>query len=168
MTFYTGPAANGLAMDHLSPEHRSWNMSRIRSRGNKPEKAVGSMLHRNEFRFRLHCKTPPGTPDIMLPRYKTTMFVHGCFWHRYEGCRFAYTPKARVDFWAAKFHRNIERDERNMIALNSTDWQALVVWVCELNDPTFFGIRKQKFITATRDSTLMTHNSSIEAPSCEV
>ena len=90
-------------MDTLSPERRSWNMSRIRSRDTKPEVVVRSLLHGMGYRFRLHRRDLPGRPDIVLPKYKIAVFVNGCFWHRHEGCRYAYSPKTRTDFWRAKF-----------------------------------------------------------------
>ncbi|MDC8446286.1 MAG: very short patch repair endonuclease, partial [Nitrosomonas sp.] len=97
-------------MDTLAPEKRSWNMSRIRGANTKPELAVRSMLHRMGYRFRIANKTLPGRPDIVLPKYRAVIFVHGCFWHRHPGCSKATTPKTRADFWSAKFDRNIERD----------------------------------------------------------
>ena len=88
-------------------------MSRIRGRDTAPELLVRSALHRAGYRFRLHREDLPGRPDIVLPKYRTVVFVHGCFWHRHKGCRFAYTPKSRVAFWNDKFRRNVERDRRN-------------------------------------------------------
>lgn len=121
-------------MDKLTPEHRSWNMSRIRSSNTKPELIVRSLLHRMGFRFRIHRKDLPGKPDIVLPKYKTVVFVHGCFWHRHEDCQYAYTPKSRVEFWEEKFKKNIERDNRNRTDLEALGWKVLVVWACELSD----------------------------------
>jgi DNA mismatch endonuclease (patch repair protein) len=89
--------------DRLSREHRSWNMSRIRGKDTAPELLVRSTLHRTGYRFRLHSQTLPGRPDLMLPKYRTVVFVHGCFWHRHKCCKFAYTPKSRTAFWNAKF-----------------------------------------------------------------
>ena len=86
-------------MDNISPEHRSWNMSRIKSKDTIPERIVRSYLHRNGFRFRLHVKELPGKPDIVLPKYKTVIEVRGCFWHRHKGCKYAYMPKTRIEFW---------------------------------------------------------------------
>src|SRR4051794_30936789 len=98
-------------MDRLSPERRSWNMSRIRSRDTKPEILVRSILHRLGFRFRKVGRKLPGKPDVILPKYRTVVFVHGCFWHRHGGCKMAYTPKSRVTFWARKFIANQNRDK---------------------------------------------------------
>lgn len=119
-------------VDRLAPEHRSWNMSRIRSVDTKPEMAVRSMLHGLGFRFRLQCRSLPGSPDIVLPKYQTTVFVHGCFWHRHKGCRFAYTPKTRTEFWMAKLEKNVARDQEVAKQLRRLGWRVLVVWECEL------------------------------------
>lgn len=121
-------------MDSISEEHRSWNMSRIRSKDTKPEIMVRSLLHRKGYRFRLHSKDLPGKPDIVLRKYKTAVFVHGCYWHRHSGCKFAYEPKSRVEFWTAKFHDNVERDKRNRNALEALGWRVLVIWECEVAD----------------------------------
>lgn len=119
-------------MDRLTKEHRSWNMSRIRGKDTSPERTVRSLLHRLGFRFRLHQRSLPGTPDIVLARYRTAIFVHGCFWHRHEKCRFAYSPKSRRAFWTAKFRDNQKRDARLLQELENTGWHVLVVWECEL------------------------------------
>jgi DNA mismatch endonuclease (patch repair protein) len=121
--------------DRISEARRSWNMSRIRGKDTKPEIAVRSMLHRLGYRFRLHRNDLPGRPDIVLPSRKTIILVHGCYWHRHPGCRYAYSPKSRVDFWEKKFSENIARDRRNMDELQSIGWRALVVWECELREP---------------------------------
>lgn len=118
-------------MDRLTAQQRSVNMSRIGSRDTKPEVAVRSCLHSLGFRFRLQRSDLPGTPDIVLPRYRLAVFVHGCFWHRHPKCRFAYTPKSRVDFWNAKFQENIKRDLRCRRALRRLGWTVLVIWGCQ-------------------------------------
>jgi DNA mismatch endonuclease (patch repair protein) len=89
-------------------------MSRIRSTDTAPERAVRSILHRMGFRFRLHRRDLPGTPDVVLPRHRTVVFVHGCFWHRHPECRYAYEPKSRQEFWRAKFAANVTRDRRHI------------------------------------------------------
>lgn len=122
-------------MDRLSREHRSWNMSRVRGKDTGPEKQVRSALHRAGYRFRLHRETLPGRPDIVLPKYQTVVFVHGCFWHRHKSCQFAYTPKSRTDFWNRKFQSNIERDRRNVRALRRLGWRVVTVWECEAGRP---------------------------------
>jgi len=121
-------------MDKLSPEHRSWNMRRIRSGNTKPEIAVRSLLHRLGFRFRLHRNDLPGKPDIVLPRYKAVVFVHGCFWHRHSGCKCATTPSTRPSFWKKKFRGNVQRDKRVCSELRKSGWNVIIVWQCELSD----------------------------------
>jgi len=121
-------------MDKLTPEHRSWNMRKIRSRNTKPEVAVRSLLHRLGFRFRLHTKDLPGKPDIVLPKYKTVVLVHGCFWHRHPGCKCATTPSTRTDFWKKKFEDNVRRDKQVYAELRELGWHVVVVWECELSD----------------------------------
>ncbi len=121
-------------MDRISKEHRSWNMSRIRSKDTRPEMIVRSLLHKNGFRFRLHCKDLPGNPDIVLPKYRTVIFVHGCFWHRHPGCRFAYEPRTHADFWRAKFAANERRDADVRQQLRRSAWRVMVVWECAVGD----------------------------------
>ena len=110
-------------------------MSRIRGKDTKPELRVRSQLHRMGYRFRLHRKDLPGRPDIVLPKYDTVIFVHGCFWHRHKGCRFAYTPKTRVEFWQTKFDLNVRRDRRNEAALRKRGWRIIRIWECRTGDP---------------------------------
>ena len=119
-------------IDTLTQERRSWNMSRIRGKDTKPEMLLRSLLHKKGFRFRVHDKRLPGKPDIVLPRYKTVIFVHGCFWHRHPGCRYAYTPKSRKKFWIKKFENTIQRDEKQSALLKDSGWNLIVVWECEL------------------------------------
>lgn len=121
--------------DVFSPDKRSEVMSRIKGCNTKPEKTVRSLLHRLGYRFRLHCKDLPGKPDIVLPKYKTVIFVHGCFWHRHINCNFAYIPKSRSDFWAKKFALNVARDIQVKSELEKLGWQVIVVWECELRYP---------------------------------
>lgn len=121
-------------VDIISEERRSWNMSRIRSKNTKPEIIVRSMLHRMGLRFRLHDRKLPGTPDIVLPKYRTVIFVHGCFWHRHSGCVYTYSPKSRVEFWEEKFQKNIYNDQENIRALIESGWQVKVIWECEIKD----------------------------------
>jgi len=121
-------------MDRLTKEQRSWNMSRIRGKDTSPERAVRSMLHRLGYRFRLHSRSLPGRPDLVLPKYGTVVLVHGCFWHRHARCPLAFTPKTREQFWSEKFDANIARDRRVVRALRSLGWRVLVVWECEVRD----------------------------------
>ena len=109
-------------------------MSRIRGRDTKPELLVRSVLHRLGFRFRLNPVRLPGRPDVVLTRHHTVIFVHGCFWHRHGGCRFAFQPKTNVEFWTEKFGQNVARDARNKRALRRLGWRVLVVWECEASD----------------------------------
>ena len=119
-------------MDIISKEKRSWNMSRIRSKDTKPENIVRSLLHRMDYRFRLHVKGLPGKPDIVLPKYKTIIFVHGCFWHRHPKCKYAYTPKSRIEFWEKKFAENIVRFKIVKKELEKLKWNVVVIWECEI------------------------------------
>lgn len=121
--------------DTLSKEKRSWNMSRIKNKDTKPEIITRSMLHRMGYRFRLHRKDLPGKPDIVLPKYKTVILVHGCYWHRHKGCKYAYNPKSRIEFWQKKFKENIKRDNKQKRALNQLGWNVIVVWECETKTP---------------------------------
>jgi DNA mismatch endonuclease (patch repair protein) len=116
--------------DRISPEHRSWNMSRIRGKDTRPEMLVRSLLHRMGYRFRLHCSALPGKPDIILPKHRIALFVHGCFWHRH-GCKFSYTPKTRKEFWKRKFKRNVARHEEVTHDLLALGWHVVTVWECE-------------------------------------
>lgn len=118
-------------VDRISKEHRSWNMSRIRDRDSKPEMVVRSLLHRLGYRFRLHRTDLPGKPDIVIPKYRTVLFVHGCFWHRHPGCRYAYMPKSRIDFWQNKFARNVERDLEVQEELRKLNWAIVIIWECQ-------------------------------------
>ena len=120
--------------DRITKLHRSWNMSRIRSKDTSPEIQVRSLLHRLGYRFRIHRNDLPGKPDIVLPRYRVVVLVHGCFWHRHPGCKFAYTPKSRVEFWKKKFAGNVKRDAMNLEALKTAGWRVITVWECELKD----------------------------------
>lgn len=121
-------------MDRVSKIKRSEMMSGIRSKDTAPEIAVRRIAHGMGLRFRLHRRDLPGSPDIVFPRYRVALFVHGCFWHRHPGCRLAATPKTRADFWCAKFGRNVERDRRASEDLVRLGWRVAVVWECEVRD----------------------------------
>jgi len=120
-------------MDTISKEKRSWNMSRIRSKDTKPEMQVRSLLHKAGYRFRIHVDTLPGKPDIVMPKYKSVIFVHGCFWHKHPRCKYAYSPKSRVGFWKKKFKQNVERDKRVKRELAKLGWNVITVWECQVN-----------------------------------
>ena len=121
-------------MDRITKEHRSWNMSQIKSRDTQPEVRVRKALHNMGYRFRLHRKDLPGRPDIVLPKYGTVIFVNGCYWHHHPGCKYAYTPKSRIEFWTDKFAENIERDHRNQVDLQELGWRVGIIWECETED----------------------------------
>jgi len=106
-------------------------MSRVRSTDTKPELKVRSFLFRHGFRFRLHVKTLPGHPDIVLPKYKTIIEIRGCFWHRHPGCKIATMPSSNVDFWQEKFRKNVERDAKHAAELQKLGWNLIIVWGCE-------------------------------------
>lgn len=131
-------------MDSLTKEHRSWNMSRIRGKNTRPEITMRSLLHKNGFRFRLQETKLPGKPDIVLPKFKTAIFVHGCFWHRHENCKYCYTPKSRSDFWNNKFNRTIQRDAEQVSALKQMGWHTVIVWECELKESPEKMLKKVK------------------------
>lgn len=120
--------------DVVDTATRSRMMKGIGSAHTRPEIVVRRYLHACGLRFRLHSGNLPGRPDIVLHRYRTAIFVHGCFWHRHEGCRYAAQPKTRVDFWQEKFRRNVERDARKAGQLESAGWRVLVIWECETRD----------------------------------
>jgi DNA mismatch endonuclease (patch repair protein) len=120
--------------DVHSKETRSYNMSRIRSKDTKPEMVVRKFLHKNGFRYRLHVKNMPGKPDIVLPKYKTVIFIHGCFWHGHEGCKKAALPETRKEWWAEKIGKNIINDINAEAALKATHWNIISIWQCQLKD----------------------------------
>ena len=113
---------------------RSRMMSGIGAIDTRPEMAVRSYLHRAGLRFRLHRPDLPGRPDIVLPRWRSVLFVHGCFWHRHPGCRFAYTPKSNVRFWHKKFEGNVARDRRNVAQLRAVGWRVHTIWGCQIKE----------------------------------
>lgn len=139
--------------DRLTKEHRSWNMSRIKSTHSKPEVVVRSLLHRMGYRFRLHKKDLPGKPDIVLPKYKTVIFVHGCFWHRHLNCKYAYTPKTRTDKWLHKFSNNNERDKIVKKQLELLGWKVLIVWECQTKGAEKLEKTLKSFLTLTTQAS---------------
>ena len=120
--------------DIVNAANRSEIMSRIKGRNTTPELVVRRIAHGLGFRFRLHRRDLPGSPDMVFPQYRTVVFVHGCFWHRHDGCRYAYRPKSRIQFWRKKFEENVARDARNEMALRDLGWRVLVIWECETRD----------------------------------
>lgn len=131
-------------------------MSRIRSLNTQPEVLVRSILHRLGYRFSLHREDLPGRPDIVLPRYKAVIFVHGCFWHRHAGCQLAYKPKSRQSFWKEKFDENVKRDRRQNSRLRNLGWRCLVVWECQIGRTESLAKRLDGFLrpVKTRKKTL--------------
>ena len=120
--------------DHLTSKERSRNMAAIKSKNTSPEIKVRSLLHRNGYRFRLYNKNLPGKPDIILPKYNTVIFVHGCFWHRHTGCKDCTTPKTNKKYWTEKFNKNIKRDKYVQDELKQLGWNVIVIWQCELKE----------------------------------
>ncbi len=118
--------------DRMTLKQRHRCMSRIHSNGTKPEKAVRSWLWRHGYRYRLNVKSVPGKPDIVMRKYRTAVFVNGCFWHGHEGCKGFVMPKSNVDFWQTKIDRNRERDLRNYRILADNGWQVAVIWECQI------------------------------------
>ncbi|MDQ0563205.1 DNA mismatch endonuclease (patch repair protein) [Rhizobium mesoamericanum] len=121
-------------MDIVSPARRSQIMARIAGKGTKPEVAVRRVAHGLGYRFRLHRRDLPGSPDLVFPSRQLALFVHGCFWHRHAGCRLAYNPKSNVEFWQAKFKGNIARDARVLDELERLGWRVAMIWECETRD----------------------------------
>ena len=123
--------------DNHSPEIRSYNMSMIRGKDTKPEVKVRKYLFSKGFRFRKNDKRYVGKPDIVLPKYKTMVFVNGCFWHGHKGCKSFVFPKSNIDYWENKIKLNIERDKQNYQSLESDGWNVIVVWECQLKKDIF-------------------------------
>lgn len=120
--------------DRLSKAQRSWNMSRIRSKNTKPELAVRAIVHGLGYRYGLHSRHLPGKPDLVLTRLRSVIFVHGCFWHRHQGCEFTTSPKSGTTDWKRKFRDNTLRDRRNTSELKKLGWHIIVVWGCEVRN----------------------------------
>ena len=118
--------------DVHSQETRSYNMSRIKAKDTKPELLVRKYLFCKGFRYRVNVKDLPGKPDIVLPKYKTVIFIHGCFWHGHEGCKYFVIPKTRTEWWTEKIRKNKERDQQEHEALRKTGWNIITVWECQL------------------------------------
>jgi DNA mismatch endonuclease (patch repair protein) len=118
--------------DVHNKETRSYNMSRIKGKDTKPEILVRKFLHANGFRYKLHVKELSGKPDIVLPKYKTVIFVHGCFWHGHEGCKYYVVPKTRTEWWLNKINGNVENDKKNKNFLIKLGWKVIDIWECEL------------------------------------
>lgn len=118
--------------DHLTAEKRSWNMFRIKGKDTSIEVKVRKYLFSLGFRFRKNDKRLPGKPDVVLPKYHTVIFVHGCFWHRHPGCKDAATPKTRTEFWLDKFEKNVANDRIHREALEAAGWKVITLWECDI------------------------------------
>jgi len=119
-------------MDRISPERRSWNMSRVKSKDTGPELILRSALHRAGFRYSLRRKDLPGKPDIVMPSRNTVVFVHGCFWHQHKNCPKSSLPESNKKFWEAKLMGNVKRDASVISKLKAMGWRVIVVWECQL------------------------------------
>ncbi len=119
--------------DLLSPEKRSWNMSRIHAKDTSIEVKVRKFLFSQGFRYRKNVASLPGKPDLVFPKYRAVVFIHGCFWHRHDGCKGASIPKSRQDYWLPKFDRNVENDKKHYQSLKEMGWRPIVIWECEVN-----------------------------------
>lgn len=137
-------------MDTLTPAQRSERMARIRSKNTKPELAVRSLVHRMGYRFRIHCKDLPGSPDLVFPSLKKAIFVHGCFWHAHDGCSTANRPKTRASYWREKFARNKQRDRRNASTLRRAGWSVATIWECEAKSTDFICKKVLRFLGPTK------------------
>lgn len=135
-------------MDTVSPQRRSEIMARVRAKDTGPEMVVRRLVHGMGYRYRLHRRSLPGTPDLVFPGRRKVIFVHGCFWHRHPGCAAARVPKARQEFWLAKLQGNSERDSRNVRALRHQGWGVMTIWECELKDMARVGARIGRFLDA--------------------
>jgi DNA mismatch endonuclease (patch repair protein) len=121
-------------MDIVSREKRSAMMANIRGRNTRPEQAVRRAAHRLGLRFRLHRRDLPGSPDLVFPRLRTALFVHGCYWHRHNGCKYSSIPKSNVEFWLKKLQTNVDRDIRVRRELETGGWNVVIIWECETRD----------------------------------
>jgi len=136
--------------DNLTPEQRSERMRRVRQAGTRPEMTVRRRLHAMGYRFRLHRRDLPGSPDIVLPRARKVIFVHGCFWHRHAGCRRATTPKTNTGYWIPKLEENQARDAKAILALHALGWSVHVVWECEAYDEPKLTQTLNEFLICSR------------------
>lgn len=126
-------------VDQISAERRSAVMAKIKGKDTGPELRVRRAAHSLGLRFRLHRADLPGKPDLVFPKFRLAVFVHGCFWHQHAGCRRASMPKSKTDYWEAKLRRNVERDALNASALESMGWRSVVIWECETQDTKNLG-----------------------------
>lgn len=137
--------------DPLSPTERSERMSRVRGKDTKPELMVRRLVHSMGFRYRLHRRDLPGSPDLVFPKLRKVIFVHGCFWHRHEGCPNNRTPKSKKEFWVPKLESNRVRDQLNQERLKQEGWECLVIWECELGNQEELRSNLQQFLNDSRN-----------------
>ena len=147
-----------MAADTVDRQTRSRNMAAIRSRDTKPEWRVRSALHRAGLRYRLQVRKLPGTPDLVFAKFRAAVFVHGCFWHRHQGCKNATTPSSNVDFWQEKFQRNMVRDANSFSALQRASWRVAVLWECAVRNMS------DEEIAQTVGDWLRSDQASLEIP----
>jgi DNA mismatch endonuclease (patch repair protein) len=140
-------------MDHLPADQRSKLMSLVRNKDTTPELAVRRAAHSLGLRFRLHRRGLPGSPDIVFPRWKTAILVHGCFWHQHPGCKRATIPQSRTEFWKAKLARNVERDEATFAALKDLGWRAEIIWECEVKEASALEKRLRQIFSRVRGAS---------------
>lgn len=138
---------------------RSYNMSQIKGKNTKPEMLVRKFLFANDFRYRLHVKNLPGNPDIVLPKYKTVIFVNGCFWHGHKGCRYFVLPKTRTEWWLQKIKGTMRRDKDAEIKLNVLGWKVIVIWECELKKANIT-VRLSDLISSLNNTSLSLKSGS--------
>ena len=144
--------------DKLSSTQRKYCMSRIRGKNTKPEILVRKGLHARGFRFRLHNKKLPGSPDIVLPKYGVAIMVNGCFWHGHKGCQYATKPKTNVAFWETKIARNRHRDEVTMAHLGALGWHVVTIWECELRGASSVALRLDELAEEITEAGVMRQN----------
>ena len=150
-------------VDRLTPERRSWLMSRVGGKNTTPELRVRKAAHAQGLRFRLHRKDLPGKPDLVFPKRRMVLFVHGCFWHRHPGCRKASNPSTRTEYWNEKFETNVARDSRVVTELEALGWHVAVIWECETKDPeTLKRILRERIINSNSPYACAAINDSIQ------
>lgn len=139
--------------DVHDPATRSYNMSQIKGKNTKPELLVRKFLHANGLRYRLHDKALPGKPDIVLPKYKTVIFVHGCYWHRHKNCKYASTPSTNEGFWNAKFAQNLKNDQKHQQSLLQSGWNVIIIWECHLKPTKYQETLNEYLIEKIREGS---------------
>lgn len=141
--------------DIYSEEKRSEIMSQVRSKNTKPELQIRSRLHKLGYRFKIHCKDIPGYPDIVLPKFKSAIFVHGCFWHQHEGCKKATIPKDNQKFWLKKLQENVNRDRKHTSQLEALGWNVITVWECDIKRDLEATIRTVESQLKSKDEVII-------------